>query len=264
MKKLIILLIAVMALFLLASCGGDGDETAGTEPVATEPVSTETDTETADPLKYVIEDIKDESGKKIGERGYGEDGALRYEEDHDVAGRTVHRVDYNDEGNVSVISDFTFLSGDEPDHYTVENYEYEMGEVVRRTVTRYNRMMVPDSIYVYDGTGALEEAYLYEYSDAGVLIKQSSVDSKNVLRLITEYEYNDDGRVSKETYKKGSGTVASYTTYDYNDNGTVSRESSYTPEGELNGYLEYVYDENGKFVEQVEYVKDEDGNFVPF
>ncbi len=251
-------------LIVLASCGGDGDETAGTEPVATEPESTETDTETADPLKYVIEDIKDESGKKIGERGYGEDGALRYEEDHDVAGRTVHRVDYNDEGKISTVSDFTFLSGGEPDHYTVENYEYEMGEVSRRTVSKYNRMMLPDSIYVYDGAGALEEAYLYEYNDAGLLVKQSNVDSKNVLRLITEYEYNEDGRVAKETYKKGSGTVASYTTYDYNDNGTVSRESSYTPEGELNGYLEYVYDENGKFVEQVEYVKDEDGNFVPF
>ena len=267
MKKLIILLIAVMALFLLASCGGNGDETADTDTGTWEPVTTDGDTDTGteiDPTKYIVEDVKDENGKKIGERGYGEDGALRYEEDLDVAGRPTHRVDYNADGNVSYVSDFVFLSGSEPDHYTVVSYEYEQGEVSKKTVTKYNRMSLADSIYIYGGDDALIEAYLYEYSNTGLLTKLSTVDSNNAYRLITEYEYDDEGKVVKETYKKGSGTVASYTVYEYNENGTVSRESSYSPEGELTGYLEYVYDDDGQFVEEIEYVKDEDGNFVPF
>ena len=266
MKKLIIVLTAIVMLALLASCGDGGDETQGTAAPATEPVGTEseTDSETVDPNKYNVEEIKDESGKKVGSRGYTTDGVLRYEEEYDVAGRTVHRVDYNDAGNVAVVSDFTFLSGKEPDHYTIEDYEYELGKLSRRTVTKYNKMMLPDSIYVYDADDGLVEAYLYEYSSSGRVLKLSNVDSKNVLRLITEYEYNDDGLLVRETYKKGSGTVSSYTTYDYNENGRVLRESSYSPDGEMYGYLEYVYDESGNFVEQVEYVKDEDGNFVPF
>ena|GEM_PF-2485163 len=259
-----ILILLVVLSFALASCGGEM-ETADTVLSDTETAVESAGEEDTD--KYgsaaSTEDILDENGKVVGKKGFDKTGAILYEEHYDVAGRTVERTDYTSDGKISTVAKYTFLSGETPDNYSIERYEYEGGAMKSRTVAKYHGEGITDSVYEYGADDSLTGAYLYEYDDAGLLIKESRVNSKNVLILVTEYEY-EGGRLSKETYRRGSGEIASYTEYEYLERGVISKELNYDAEGTLISYLEYVYGNDGSFVRTDEYVPDENGDFVKF
>lgn len=261
-----IIVMATVVAFTLASCGSEDEpettDTAGES--STTPVSSDSeDTEPFMPgLSY--EFILNDEGKNIGQKGYSDDGTLYFEEYYDDAGRVTSHTDYNADGTVAAVYNYTFLTGDTPDHYSVEQYNYNAGALKTKDVIKYNKETLIESVYTYDAEGALVEAYLYEYNDGGQLVKESLVGSNNAYRLITEYEYRDDGKVNKVTYRKGSGEMSTYSLFSYNEDGTVDREANYDLDGTMTSYIQYVYDDEGNLVEEAEYLLDEDGNYYLF
>lgn len=262
-----ITVMTVLFALTFASCG-DEDTPGATDTADTAESSTPASSDTEDTSLFpdvTFELILDDAGKKVGRKCYLEDGTLYFEEYYDVAGRVTSHTDYNYDGTVSSVYSYTFLSGDTPDHYVLEQYNYTDGELLTKDVIKYNKATLIDSVYTYDAEGALVEGYLYEYNDGGKTVKESLVGSNNAFKLITEYEYREDGKVDKVTYRKGSGEISTYSVFSYNENGTVDRESNYDPEGTMTSYLQYVYDEDGNFVEEEEYLLDEeDGNYYKF
>ena len=251
--------------FTLASCGNDDEpETSDTADSSTTPVSS--DSEDTEPIMsgLTYEFILDDEGNNIGQKGFYDDGALCFEEYYDAEGRVTDHTDYNADGTVAAVYNYTFLGGDTPDHYTVEQYSYDAGSLTTKDVIKLNKDRLIDSVYTYDAEGALVEAYLYEYNDGGQLVKEALVGSNNAYRLITEYEYTEDGKVEKVIYKKGSGEMSTYSVFSYNENGKVDRESNYDLEGTMTSYIQYTYDEKGDLVEEEEYLLDEDGNYYLF
>ena len=210
------------------------------------------------------EDILDENGKITGKNFYNAEGYLISREIYDVAGRTVEYTTFNPSGDVSTSTKYMFLSGDKIDHYTFEIYEYEKGDLTRVVSRRYSGDDLLLSVRETDGAGEQIESFIYDYDDAGRMIREERADSKNVRASVTEYEYGEDGQVSRTVYKTGSGKLSTYTEYERDDRGKVTRDNNYDADGNLISYVEYVYDDKGEVAETHEYVPDEDGNFVEF
>ncbi len=264
MKRIIIasLLLASFALSLVSCGGGDADETTRTPESAVDTVESEP-VDTWQNRTATTEDIV-KDGKTVGKKGIDDAGGVVYEEYYDELGRTTERTDYNPDGKVSLFSKYSFLdNGEEPDHYVTEKYSYEDGVFVSKSIIRYNSAGLIESIYEKGSEDVLIEAYLYEYDNEGRKIKESYVNSKNVLTMITESEYTG-GKLTKEIYKKGSGTLDSYTEFEYNDNGTMKKESNFDADGNMTSYVEYIYGDDGSFERKDEYVPDDDGNFILF
>lgn len=266
-------LVAILAVFAV-SCGGDGEETGSESDVITDaPTVTEKapdDSAAAAPDSETVREAAETekvvfSGAADGVRGLGENGELLYEESYDSSGRVIERTDYNEDEKVSIHQKNSYTSGNkEPDKTNVEEYTYDdNGELEEKTVTTYTTSPMPQTRYVYDKDGNMIQGYRYEYDGDGRIVKESFVNSKNVLALITEYEYSD-GRVSKMLYKTGSGNLSSYTLFTYNASGKIEREENFSADGDMTSYIEYTYDDSGKQTSKTEYVPDGNGGYKKF
>ncbi|MBR0303496.1 MAG: hypothetical protein IJQ80_06570, partial [Clostridia bacterium] len=125
--------------------------------------------------EYITED-----GKTVGRVGYDANGALVFREDYDFLGRVVKTSSFNTDGTEASVTEYVFLDGGNiPDHYTSTRYEYSGGALSGYSVASYHMEGIPDSVYEYGAEDELLGATLYVYNEAGVVISETHINSKN-------------------------------------------------------------------------------------
>lgn len=210
----------------------------------------------------------DESGTVLSE--------MRYECEYDEEGNVLLSKTYSD-GTLINESEFDVQRGEDFfNHYlTRETIYNEDG----KTITEYDPYMYPVAVSTYDPQGNLiaEEAYVYEYDDAGNVVYSASYsegamtyESAEMLgpdgcmytqyiryysggelvgEFSHEYEFSDDGNLLLQR-DFADGILAVVGTYEPDDNGVyyLAREVCYDENGDVTD--EYHYDSNGNFIEE--------------
>lgn len=93
--------------------------------------------------------------------------------------------------------------------------------------------------------GFIDGYRLYDYNDAGQILKKSHIGSDE--RIISEelYSYNGDGLLVASQFFSG-GDQISYSEFTYNADMLLIEESYFNPEGQLLAVSSYEYDNQGR------------------
>ncbi len=92
--------------------------------------------------------------------------------------------------------------------------------------------------------------------DGNNLIKETSLDTKDIAQSISVYEYDDNGNSVKWIVSSGDDVPMMVTEYEY-DSDERTKATFYTPLGEMEGYIEYSWID-GKIESEKTYDKDGD------
>ncbi len=127
----------------------------------------------------------------------------------------------------------------------------------------YNRV-----VYEYNAKGQLErevvlfekgigEAYtnVYEYNEAGFVIKKLIYNSKHNLDDYEIYELDAAGKKTREKEFRADGSLKNYKTYEYNDMERTVIKKFFDPKGILYRYSIKKIDETGRILEDSDYRK---------
>lgn len=278
MRKVFLILMAVLPLLCFTSCSDDESENLNNSQ------------------NYLSEIVVEEHEKKFGEISdygelyeqyiYNQDGTLKekttnyylavwgdrvernYRYEYDEKKRVVEmneyeltlfqekrKYEYNDIDSVSRM----LVYGDDGDLKEEWTYEYDNQRRLTKTIEKIIWLSNFGYIseYRYDGNnvyvkktkindGSLFGNYIYEYDSYGNLLKETYINGEDGRESIEEmyrYEYDSVGRIQRKSKKEYIRDDWTYYDYIYNENGDIDKISiSYTfkdDESELR--YEYIY-----------------------
>lgn len=278
MRKVFLILAAVLSLLCFTSCSDDESENLNNSQ------------------NYLSEIVVEEHEKKFGEISdygelyeqyiYNQDGTLKekttnyylavwgdrvernYRYEYDEKKRVVEmneyeltlfqekrKYEYNDIDSVSRM----LVYGDDGDLKEEWTYEYDNQRRLTKTIEKIIWLSNFGYIseYRYDGNnvyvkktkindGSLFGNYIYEYDSYGNLLKETYINGEDGRESIEEmyrYEYDSVGRIQRKSKKEYIRDDWTYYDYIYNENGDIDKISiSYTfkdDESELR--YEYIY-----------------------
>ena len=102
----------------------------------------------------------------------------------------------------------------------------------------------------FDSNGELNYSFLFEYDEAGNLVKKHHLNENDEEDWIFIYEYKDGKKVKYTTFADGKAVL--YAEYEYDEDGNQTKETVYEPDGTLVRYDVFLY-ENGKNVTTYKY-----------
>lgn len=222
MKKLVYIILALAMILALCACDKATPEDAE---------ASDTPEETLPPVSY----DRDE-GRLVKEVNYNLNG-LKY--------LTVY-YDYDGQGRIT--KEKSMGVNDAPEGYYTNEYDAN-GNIVLRIS------------YVAEGPEEFTEDYRvnYEYSEAGLLISETSVSQGKVLAR-TDYEYNDAGLCVTEKHYQGESFLAAEYAYGYDGKGRKANcvRTDYMEEETIEN--RYTYDSNDRLITDLKC--DGDGNVI--
>lgn len=226
MKKILIMLPAMVILFFITSCSEDED--SKTEEV-----------------EYLSEIIINEHEKKFGEISeYGE----LYE-----------RYIYNQDGTLQEKTTNHYLAGlgcrlernykykyDEKKR-VIEKNEYELTLFKKKYKYEYNSIDSVSRMYVYNDDGDLDEEWTYEYDNQKRLIRTTEKDAWN-FGYVSEYRYEGNNIYIEKTNIKDGSLFGNFI-FEYDSHGNLLQEifiSGNTGKELIEQKYEYMYDTLGR------------------
>ena len=222
MKKLVYIILALAMILALCACDKATPEDAE---------ASDAPQETLPPVSY----DRDE-GRLVKEVNYNLNG-LKY--------LTVY-YDYDGQGRIT--KEKSMGVNDAPEGYYTNEYDAN-GNIVLRIS------------YVAEGPEEFTEDYRvnYEYSEAGLLISETSVSQGKVLAR-TDYEYNDAGLCVTEKHYQGESFLAAEYAYGYDGKGRKANcvRTDYMEEETIEN--RYTYDSNDRLITDLKC--DGDGNVI--
>lgn len=226
MKKILIMLPAMVILFFITSCSEDED--SKTEEV-----------------EYLSEIIINEHEKKFGEISeYGE----LYE-----------RYIYNQDGTLQEKTTNHYLAGlgcrlernykykyDEKKR-VIEKNEYELTLFKKKYKYEYNSIDSVSRMYVYNDDGDLDEEWTYEYDNQKRLIRTTEKDAWN-FGYVSQYRYEGNNIYIEKTNIKDGSLFGNYI-FEYDSHSNLLQEifiSGNTGKESIEQKYEYKYDSFGR------------------
>ena len=226
MKKILIMLPAMVILFFITSCSEDED--SKTEEV-----------------EYLSEIIINEHEKKFGEISeYGE----LYE-----------RYIYNQDGTLQEKTTNHYLAGlgcrlernykykyDEKKR-VIEKNEYELTLFKKKYKYEYNSIDSVSRMYVYNDDGDLDEEWTYEYDNQKRLIRTTEKDAWN-FGYVSQYRYEGNNIYIEKTNIKDGSLFGNYI-FEYDLHSNLLQEifiSGNTGKESMEQKYEYKYDSFGR------------------
>lgn len=226
MKKILIMLPAMVILFFITSCSEDED--SKTEEV-----------------EYLSEIIINEHEKKFGE--FSEYGEL-YE-----------RYIYNQDGTLQEKNTNHYLAGlgcrlernykykyDEKKRM-IEMNEYELALFKKKYKYEYNNIDSVSRMYVYNDDGDIDEEWTYEYDNQKRLIRTTEKDAWN-FGYVSQYRYEGNNIYIEKTNIKDGSLFGNYI-FEYDSHGNLLQEifiSGNTGKESIEQKYEYKYDSFGR------------------
>ncbi|MBP5280721.1 MAG: hypothetical protein J6Z03_09580 [Erysipelotrichaceae bacterium] len=166
---------------------------------------------------------------------------------YDDSGRTLKTMDYDGDGQLTFITEYEYLMGDQPSKITSHYADGTVGDYTS-----------------------------FEYNSAGQVTRMKNYTADNFLSQTTETEYDEKGRTAKMSiHFEGYGDWSYVYEYDgelnnrvvmYDTDGSVSNiiENTYkNNDPELLESAKY-YDKDNNLYASAEYRYDDDGNMVSF
>ena len=220
------------------------------------------------------------------------DGELITETEYDKAGNKIKQIIYNSDGNMYTQKKYTYDNAGnltEYEDYTSgvnnykETYEYDEAgdrtgrmdyfddDLYRRWEYEYDEAGRLKHYSVYNGDGDIcgYEDHVYEYDEAGNVIKDvtsgydtAGADSTNGSWYYTDedqYQYDKTGNIEKETHY-WNGDLFYWSEWEYDEKGQLLTEIEYYDDGvSIRTKDEYEYDSDGKRIKRIrtEYEKTE-------
>ena len=226
MKKILIMLPAMVILFFITSCSEDED--SKTEEV-----------------EYLSEIIINEHEKKFGEISeYGE----LYE-----------RYIYNQDGTLQEKTTNHYLAGlgcrlernykykyDEKKR-VIEKNGYELTLFKKKYKYEYNSIDSVSRMYVYNDDGDLDEEWTYEYDNQKRLIRTTEKDAWN-FGYVSQYRYEGNNIYIEKTNIKDGSLFGNYI-FEYDSHSNLLQEifiSGNTGKESMEQKYEYKYDSFGR------------------
>lgn len=226
MKKILIMLPAMVILFFITSCSEDED--SKTEEV-----------------EYLSEIIINEHEKKFGEISeYGE----LYE-----------RYIYNQDGTLQEKTTNHYLAGlgcrlernykykyDEKKR-VIEKNEYELTLFKKKYKYEYNSIDSVSRMFVYNDDGDLDEEWTYEYNNQKKLIRTTEKDAWD-FGYVSEYRYEGNNIYIEKTNIKDGSLFGNFI-FEYDSHGNLLQEifiSGNTGKESIEQKYEYMYDTLGR------------------
>ena len=107
-----------------------------------------------------------------------------------------------------------------------------------------------DEYFVSQETVKYEDGFvdgyrLYEYDDAGKILKKSQIGSDETIISEETFSYNSDDLLVKSDFISG-GKEVSYSEFTYDEDKRVIEEEYFNPMGELLSVSSYEYDDKGR------------------
>lgn len=270
MKKLIVILLALMLVISTAACGSKKDISAEkTDNVAESDTSQNDTIDDKSPKTMAVVTSFDSYGGNI-HLSYDENGnCTQIVRDDDTY--SIKDITYDEKYNItSIVAAVSWREGDEPVDVTLD-FEYdENNDLVKVYGTQQNigqkmeffcrSYDADNNVYKYEFSAYSERDFTLKYDNKGNLIEETHFDEVegNTLKCTFFYEYDNEGKLTKvsypvaEEYEKLNMHYYQEYIHNYDENGRLISILSdddlytfeYTESGKLklsNYYSDYPY-----------------------
>lgn len=221
----------------------------------------------------------DEDGYLLKIDYFGGEGDLWKEEEFDQAGNLIHKVQYDENGEIRLDFEYQYdnfgnqifskeknveekkmLSWDEWEYDAAGNmlkhFEYDgVGDLDNGEQFKYdiNGNLTEKKKYGYEGS--VYDWYGYEYDEQNREIKEITYNEDGSIYKRIEKEYDEQGNLVKVTEADGQKIIA-IDEYQYNENGKNTKHYRFIPSNEQQYLIkEWIYDEQGRLLEEIEYLE---------
>ena len=210
---------------------------------------------------------------------FGGEGDLWKEEEFDQAGNLIHKVQYDENGEIRLDFEYQYdnfgnqifskeknveekkmLSWDEWEYDAAGNmlkhFEYDgVGDLDYGEQFKYdaNGNLTEEKKLGYDGY--VYDWYGYEYDEQNRETKEITYNEDGSIYKWIEKEYDEQGNLVKVT-EGDEQKVIYIDEFQYNENGKNTKHYRFIPSNEQQHLIkEWIYDEQGRLLEEIEYLE---------